>query len=138
MITLQQLSKTFRTEEVETKALHEVTLTINQGDFISIMGPSGSGKSTLLNSVFATQDHEQKNIYINGTIKEKRILITISDTGKGIEPEIQDKIFLPFFTTRKDGAGIGLTLSKSIVEAHGGYLIHQNDLENTTFTVCLI
>ena len=51
MITLKQLSKTFRTEEVETKALHEVTLTINQGDFISIMGPSGSGKSTLLNIV---------------------------------------------------------------------------------------
>jgi putative ABC transport system ATP-binding protein len=51
MITLKQLSKTFRTEVVETKALHEVSLTINQGDFISIMGPSGSGKSTLLNIV---------------------------------------------------------------------------------------
>ncbi|MTH17373.1 ABC transporter ATP-binding protein [Flavobacterium sp. LC2016-01] len=51
MITIKKLSKVFRTEELETKALSEISLTINQGDFISIMGPSGSGKSTLLNIV---------------------------------------------------------------------------------------
>ncbi|MRX68073.1 putative ABC transport system ATP-binding protein [Flavobacterium resistens] len=51
MITIKKLSKVFRTEELETRALSEISLTINQGDFISIMGPSGSGKSTLLNIV---------------------------------------------------------------------------------------
>ncbi|MDN3671785.1 ABC transporter ATP-binding protein [Flavobacterium branchiarum] len=51
MITIKKLSKIFRTEELETNALSEISLTINQGDFISIMGPSGSGKSTLLNIV---------------------------------------------------------------------------------------
>ncbi|HKO78292.1 MAG TPA: ABC transporter ATP-binding protein [Flavobacterium sp.] len=51
MIQIKSLSKVFRTEEVETMALSEVSLTINQGDFVSIMGPSGSGKSTLLNIV---------------------------------------------------------------------------------------
>ncbi|KVV14822.1 ABC transporter ATP-binding protein [Flavobacterium sp. TAB 87] len=51
MIKIKNLSKVFRTEEIETKALSEVSLTINQGDFISIMGASGSGKSTLLNIV---------------------------------------------------------------------------------------
>ncbi|WP_343585945.1 ABC transporter ATP-binding protein [Flavobacterium sp.] len=51
MITITKLSKVFRTEELETKALSDVSLTINQGDFVSIMGPSGSGKSTLLNIV---------------------------------------------------------------------------------------
>lgn len=51
MITINKLSKVFRTEEVETKALNEVSLTIHQGDFVTIMGPSGSGKSTLLNIV---------------------------------------------------------------------------------------
>jgi len=51
MITIKNLSKVFRTEEVETRALSEVSLTINQGDFVSIMGPSGSGKSTLLNII---------------------------------------------------------------------------------------
>lgn len=51
MIKINKLSKIFRTEEVETNALSEVSLTINQGDFVSIMGPSGSGKSTLLNII---------------------------------------------------------------------------------------
>ncbi|OAB29559.1 putative ABC transport system ATP-binding protein [Flavobacterium fryxellicola] len=51
MIQIKNLSKVFRTEEVETMALSEVSLTINQGDFVSIMGPSGSGKSTLLNII---------------------------------------------------------------------------------------
>ncbi|WP_291285724.1 ABC transporter ATP-binding protein [Flavobacterium sp.] len=51
MIRIKELSKIFRTEEVETKALSEISLTINEGDFVSIMGPSGSGKSTLLNII---------------------------------------------------------------------------------------
>lgn len=51
MIQINNLSKVFRTEEVETKALNEVSITINQGEFVTIMGASGSGKSTLLNIV---------------------------------------------------------------------------------------
>lgn len=51
MITINNLSKVFRTEDVQTTALNGISLTINQGDFLSIMGPSGCGKSTLLNIV---------------------------------------------------------------------------------------
>lgn len=51
MIQIEKLSRVFQTEEVETTALNGVDLTINQGDFISIMGPSGCGKSTLLNII---------------------------------------------------------------------------------------
>lgn len=51
MIKIEKMSKIFRTEEVETKALSEVSITINQGEFVTIMGASGSGKSTLLNIV---------------------------------------------------------------------------------------
>jgi len=51
MIQIKNLSKIFRTEEVETTALNEVSITINQGEFVTIMGASGSGKSTLLNIV---------------------------------------------------------------------------------------
>jgi putative ABC transport system ATP-binding protein len=51
MIQIKNLSKVFRTEEVETKALNEVSITINQGEFVTIMGASGSGKSTLLNII---------------------------------------------------------------------------------------
>ncbi len=77
-------------------------------------------------------------MFISTEAKENRTFIIISDNGKGIEPEIENKIFLPFFTTRKEGAGIGLTLSKSIVEAHGGYLAYRNDDGKTTFVICLV
>ncbi len=51
MIQIKNLSKVYRTEEVETKALSDVSISINQGEFVTIMGSSGSGKSTLLNLV---------------------------------------------------------------------------------------
>ncbi|RWX03401.1 ABC transporter ATP-binding protein [Flavobacterium cerinum] len=51
MIKIQNLSKVFRTEEVETKALNEISLEVKQGEFVTIMGASGCGKSTLLNIV---------------------------------------------------------------------------------------
>lgn len=49
MIQVTNLSKVFRTEEIETTALNNVSFTINKGEFVAIMGPSGCGKSTLLN-----------------------------------------------------------------------------------------
>jgi len=51
MITIKNLTKIFRTEEVETAALNGINLQIDEGDFLSIMGPSGCGKSTLLNII---------------------------------------------------------------------------------------
>ncbi|MBQ7877090.1 MAG: ATP-binding cassette domain-containing protein, partial [Bacteroidales bacterium] len=49
MIKVTNLSKVFRTEEIETTALNQVSFEINDGEFVAIMGPSGCGKSTLLN-----------------------------------------------------------------------------------------
>ena len=49
MIKVTDLSKVFRTEEIETTALNGVSFEINDGEFVAIMGPSGCGKSTLLN-----------------------------------------------------------------------------------------
>lgn len=92
----------------------------------------------LTNSIHALKDHPQRQIHLSSSVENSRVFITISDTGKGVAKGIRDKIFLPFFTTRKDGAGIGLTLSKNIIEAHGGYLGFYADESRTSFTICLI
>jgi nitrogen fixation/metabolism regulation signal transduction histidine kinase len=92
----------------------------------------------ITNSVYALKEKIEKKMYISSYTENNRFFITISDNGRGIDPEIQDKVFLPFFTTRKDGAGIGLTLSKNIIEAHGGYLSYQTDEDKTSFVICLI
>lgn len=75
-----------------------------------------------LNAIFAVSNTDQRVIKTEIKTINKRIILSVEDSGIGIQKEIQDKIFLPFFTTRNGGSGIGLTLSKSIIEAHKGYL----------------
>lgn len=66
MITLNALSKIYRTDEIETVALENVNLTIERGEFLSIMGPSGCGKSTLLNIMGLLDTPTTGTVEING------------------------------------------------------------------------
>ena len=92
----------------------------------------------LTNSIHALKNSNEKQIIISAEAKENRTFIRVIDTGTGVEKEIENKIFLPFFTTRTEGAGIGLTLSKNIVEAHGGYIANKNENGKTVFEICLV
>ena len=65
MITIQNLSKIYRTDEIETVALEQINLTIEKGEFVSVMGPSGCGKSTLLNLVGLLDAPSEGDIRIN-------------------------------------------------------------------------
>ncbi len=67
MIKTEELTKVFRTDEVETTALNKVTLEIQGGDFVAIMGPSGCGKSTLLNILGLLDNPSDGKLYFDGT-----------------------------------------------------------------------
>ncbi|MBT2623539.1 ATP-binding protein [Chryseobacterium sp. ISL-6] len=86
-----------------------------------------------LNAIFAVSDKEHKIIKTTVRSHNNRIIVSVTDNGLGVTTEIKDKIFLPFFTTRDNGSGIGLTLTKSIMEAHGGYLNYQALEEGSSF-----
>lgn len=63
-------------------------------------------------------------------------LITVSDNGEGILPEVQDKIFVPFFTTKPSGSGIGLSLCKQVMNRHGGNITVQSTVgKGSCFTL---
>ena len=66
MIKIENLSKHFRTEEVETIALNKVSLDVNAGEFVAVMGPSGCGKSTLLNILGLLDNLTEGKYYLNG------------------------------------------------------------------------
>ena len=67
MIQTENLQKIFRTDEVETWALNEVNIGINEGEFVAVMGPSGCGKTTLLNIMGLLDNPTSGSYYLNGT-----------------------------------------------------------------------
>lgn len=131
---LQIMNPLFRKENIIVKN----TVEFNRWILVDRLQMEQVLINLLTNSIYALEGKFDKNIEISSEVKNNRVFISISDTGSGIEKEIEDKIFLPFFTTRKDGAGIGLTLSKNIIEAHGGYLNYTTENNRTSFIICII
>lgn len=88
----------------------------------------------LTNSIYSLESRENdRQIKIKIQKTSERIFVGIWDNGSGIEKEIRDKVFIPFFTTRTNGAGIGLSLSKNIMEAHDGNLTFKSKPGDTGF-----
>jgi len=76
----------------------------------------------LKNSILAAQDAgNSPQIDLRARINKRgQLVLTVADNGGGVPAEMREKIFVPFFTTRRDGSGVGLALTRQIMIAHGG------------------
>ncbi|RJE70507.1 PAS domain-containing sensor histidine kinase [Reichenbachiella sp. MSK19-1] len=83
------------------------------------------------------EEHKNKKLKIEAGFDEfRRVYIHIKDNGSGIDEEAVKKIFIPFFTTKKSGSGIGLSLSKQIMRKHNGNISVSSTIDvGTTFTL---
>lgn len=88
------------------------------------------------NSMHALDVQKEPVIRINAFESHSRITIIIEDNGKGIDPDILQKIFIPFFSTREGGSGIGLSFSKFVILQHGGRI--KMESRKNEFTKCII
>ena len=94
----------------------------------------------LKNATEALADFEgERKISINSTIDtEERIQIEITNNGSAIPAEVAENIFTPFFTTKADGSGIGLAVSRQIIRLHSGTLrLKHNDEGRVTFAIVM-
>lgn len=91
----------------------------------------------LVNAVDALKEVQNPTIDIKAWVnKNSRMVIEITDNGTGIKPDILDKIFMPFYTSKKHGSGIGLSLSRQIMHLHKGSIsVKSRPQEGTTFTL---
>ncbi|MCG6189774.1 sensor histidine kinase [Maribellus maritimus] len=88
------------------------------------------------NALEALKDTADGKIKIKVGINENgRAQITVTDNGPGIPDDLADKIFIPFFTTKESGSGIGLSLSRQVMQLHGGALKLESHTKNTSFTI---
>lgn len=92
----------------------------------------------LKNSMQAIEGQEVKHISIHVEQTGGKLLIDIKDNGPGIPQELWEEIFIPFFTTKTEGTGIGLSLCKQIIRRHKGHLfIKQSNLGETVLRMDL-
>jgi len=94
----------------------------------------------ITNATHAVKNKPDANIILfSGITLEGEPYLTVADNGCGIPPENRDKIFIPFFSTKKNGSGIGLSLSREIVKLHDGRLQIQSQIgEGSAFTVLFL
>jgi signal transduction histidine kinase len=87
------------------------------------------------NAIDALSKKKKGQISLTGEKDQRgRVIISITDNGPGIVPEAREKIFVPFFTTKKTGSGIGLSLSRQIMRQHrGGITVNSNPNKETVF-----
>jgi C4-dicarboxylate-specific signal transduction histidine kinase len=96
--------------------------------------------SLIVNAIDAMADTPpgRRGVTIGSHVRAADVDVSVRDTGPGVPAHILEKLFTPFVTTKANGLGIGLTIVRSIVDAHGGTIVARNQPDGgATFTVTL-
>jgi signal transduction histidine kinase len=98
-------------------------------DLLPISGDRVQLQQVMLNLVMnaieamsSVEERPRELLITTRNIDADQVLVTVKDSGPGIDPNTLDKIFDPFYTTKPGGMGMGLSISRSILQAHGGRL----------------
>ncbi len=88
------------------------------------------------NAIQAMENKGVINVVLDFDILDNKALISISDTGPGIKDEDKDKLFEPYFSTKKNGMGLGLTIAKRIIMEHKGNIkVKDNKPRGSIFSI---
>lgn len=104
---------------------------------LRLLADKGQIEQVLINLIKNARENEARHITLSAGISPTgRLFLRVTDDGTGIEPEVQERIFVPFFTTKPGGSGIGLTLARQIMHQHGGNIdVHSCPGQGSTFTL---
>ena len=94
------------------RAVDNISFTIHQGETFGLVGESGCGKSTVAKMLLRI-------------LSPSSGMIRFMDQGPGIPEQYQDRIFDPFFSTKRGSSGMGLAISRRIINEHGGELLFE-------------
>jgi two-component system sensor kinase FixL len=90
------------------------------------------------NAMEAMEGCEVRELSVGSIVEDGAVLVSVADTGGGIAPEIEARLFQPFVTTKSAGMGIGLSVCRTIVEAHGGRIwVERNAAGGSAFRFTL-
>jgi C4-dicarboxylate-specific signal transduction histidine kinase len=95
---------------------------------LPVMGDRVQLQQVLLNLIMNGAEamsgvtERKRELTVSSTVEPCSILVSVQDTGSGLDPALAERMFQPFFTTKPDGLGMGLAICRSIIEAHGGRL----------------
>jgi two-component system, NtrC family, nitrogen regulation sensor histidine kinase NtrY len=111
-----------------------------ESEYITIQGDEEMIEQVLINliknAMEALNHVDDPRIELNGRVSDNIVQIEVIDNGSGIIPEAIERIFIPFFTTKKTGSGIGLALSRQIMQMHNGSLTVKSEPDvKTVFTL---
>ncbi len=110
-------------------ACHALALECRQHEIVQAL------VNVLSNAVDAARTTSERRVRLGAEITERSVRLFVSDPGLLDDPVVSQRMMEPFFTTKEGGMGLGLTVSRQLVEGHGGRLFLDGEAKTTTFVM---